>query len=302
MSSTVGFPFTVNADNCRNVLQSDGDVSIYSDSDSGLCAMSIRNTTIHYATLTNKDSLFPNSTATPTKIDASFVLLRDFQLLAAWRTYGYLYLDGAQKISVSSTSVSPSTQNGSTEEGLGSVKKSSSIQFGIRSGANTNRSYIQNVALTFYFTRYDFSAVAGTGVTSASVSSSTGYNGDTITFTASTQTGYAFDGWYNGSTKVSSSQTYVHTVAGADMTLTAKAIASTKTVTTKYGNTTIATEQRMPPVAVSYGTTQIVSISSGQTKTLNCLNNLMSSNLTVGGKTLLCANQIMNGNIIVSVS
>ena len=249
-----------------------------------------------------KNTLFPNSGALTTRVKVAFW---HYSNISNASNYTHLDIDGATRATASS-----STAKAVSYDANINISKDSQFRITLHTksrGLFESTSWVaiggdEGIDITLYFTRYDFSASTSTGIASASVSSTTGYDGDTITFTASLQSGYTFDGWYSGSTKVSSSQTYVHTVAGADMALTAKAIASTKTVTTKYGNTTIATEQRMPPVAVSYGSTQIVSVSSGQTKTLNCLNNLMSSNLTVGGKTLLCANQIMNGNIIVSVS
>lgn len=53
------------------------------------------------------------------------------------------------------------------------------------------------------------------------------FDGDSVVFSASLQDGYSFDGWYNGSTKVSSSLRYVHTVSGSDLSLTAKGTQST---------------------------------------------------------------------------
>lgn len=161
-----------------------------------------------------------------------------------------------------------------------------------------------DIILETTFTAYDFTASAGTGIASASVSAAAGFNGDTVTFTASCQNGYAWDGWYSGSTKVSGSQTYVHTVNGSDLNLTAKAIAATKTVTVKYNGTTLsaATQILMPPIAVLYGGTQIASVASGVTKTLNCNGKVMSGDVVVGGKTLNCKDKKMNGNITVTVS
>lgn len=308
MSSTQSRTLSINYNNCTTYITAGGDAKVHIEilgHENILALTYLESSTSGYGNLTDsaKNVLFPNVTAHPIKMSYSYT---HNSVWCSSATTG-ISVDGTSIVSYSSTNDKILVAGDSEISAVLNSKKSSAIHLDLARGRKS-LSYMgmsadgKTIDITLFFTRYDFSAVAGTGVTSASVSSSTGYDGDTITFTASLQSGYTFDGWYNGSTKVSSSQTYAHTVAGADMALTAKAIASTKTVTTKYGATTIATEQRMPPVAVSYGSTQIVSVASGQTKTLNCLNNLMSSNLTVGGKTLLCANQIMNGDIIVSVS
>lgn len=68
-------------------------------------------------------------------------------------------------------------------------------------------------------------AVAGTEVTSATVSESTVVDGGSCTFTATINTGCTFDGWYSDSTYstlVSTSNPYVATIT-ADATLYAKA-------------------------------------------------------------------------------
>ncbi len=55
--------------------------------------------------------------------------------------------------------------------------------------------------------------------------------GDSITLTATTNAGYTFDGWFEGTTKVSSNLTYTFKMPGKNVTLTAKWTANTYTVT-----------------------------------------------------------------------
>ena len=55
--------------------------------------------------------------------------------------------------------------------------------------------------------------------------------GDSITLTATTNAGYTFDGWFEGTTKVSPNFTYTFKMPGKNVTLTAKWTANTYTVT-----------------------------------------------------------------------
>jgi uncharacterized repeat protein (TIGR02543 family) len=84
-----------------------------------------------------------------------------------------------------------------------------------------------NKNATAHFTPIEYSVTANAGAGgSASVSSADGapyYYNEEVTFTAVPDSGYAFDGWYNGSTLVSNSQTYTVNVTG-DISLTAQFI------------------------------------------------------------------------------
>ena len=247
---------------------------------------------------TGKGKLFPNATAHPTKADITFYAGK-FGLSSGEIRF---YVNGTQ-IFNQSVGNKNYAYTGRTDAVILNSTKSTEIKWVIAHGTLTGVS-INDINVTYYFTRYDFSASTSTGIASATVSRDNGYDGDSVTFTASVQSGYNFDGWYNGTTKVSSSQTYVHTVSGADLSLTAKAIASTKRLTVTYGGNTIVDTQVTPPVGITYDNTQIASVSSGQTKTLNCGNKLMSSNVIIsaGGGTLLCSGKIMETNIVVVVS
>lgn len=227
--------------------------------------------------------LFPNNTAKPIKADFSITLWRDWHILGGI-SYAFIGYNGVEKDAMNNSSQNPKTQvaNNDTSADVIDHNATNTKIFLALAGSHSFFTARSDATVTLYFTRYDFSATVGSGVTSASASSSNGYDGDTVTFTASVQNGYTWDGWYNGTTKVSSSQTYVHTVNGADLSLTAKAIASTKQLTVTYGGNTIVNTQVTPPVGITYDNTQIASVSSGQTKTLNCSNKLMSSNVIIG--------------------
>ncbi len=69
----------------------------------------------------------------------------------------------------------------------------------------------------------------GTSFSGTSTSATVEYNGS-ATFQATVSSGYTFDGWYNGTTKVSSNTTYTHTNITSALTLTAKATPSSFTI------------------------------------------------------------------------
>lgn len=76
-----------------------------------------------------------------------------------------------------------------------------------------------------YYT-YSCAAVAGTGISSASVSEATVTYNNSCTFTAQLQEGYAFKGWYSDeacTTLVSTANPYIHTITD-NITLYAKGV------------------------------------------------------------------------------
>jgi uncharacterized repeat protein (TIGR02543 family) len=90
------------------------------------------------------------------------------------------------------------------------------------------------IAVTFKLKQYTITASAGTGVSAATGSNTYNY-GTSATVNCTVQTGYTFDGWYEGSTKVSSSPSYSFTVTAA-RTLQARATQNTYTITVSAGN------------------------------------------------------------------
>lgn len=92
---------------------------------------------------------------------------------------------------------------------------------------------IDNVCLRKGGNLYTVKANKGTGINTAYVAEGTSFSGtatsivvssgSSATFKATLGANYNFDGWYNGSSKVSSSQTYTRTNISSNLTLTAKA-------------------------------------------------------------------------------
>ena len=79
---------------------------------------------------------------------------------------------------------------------------------------------------------YTVTYVKGTGVATISKTSETvSWGANATGCTATVTTGYTFDGWYNGATRVSTSLTYAPTNVKSNLTLTAKATINKYTVT-----------------------------------------------------------------------
>ena len=153
-----------------------------------------------YTNADGLDLLYPNATAHPTKATVE-MRIRSYSLFSSTR---WAVRFGGTEIYYASrnfTSYETYTSGTLTSSSITSSYKGSSRIDVYGSSSNGG---IRFVRITLYFMRYDFSATAGSGVTSASVSSSTGYDGDPVTFSCVVPTGYVFDGWYNGNTLVSS--------------------------------------------------------------------------------------------------
>lgn len=79
---------------------------------------------------------------------------------------------------------------------------------------------------------YTVTYVKGTGIATISKTSETvSWGANATGCTATVATGYTFDGWYNGGTRVSTSLTYAPTNVKSNLTLTAKATINKYTVT-----------------------------------------------------------------------
>lgn len=250
----------------------------------------------------DKNSLYPNSTAKPYQANFSISIWRDWYIVSQ-TVRGKINYNGTEKCSIN-TSSSQSTKTDSTSSTGGEVtgynKGSATIQLGYYGSSNLMAIDVSGT-VTHYFYRYDFSATAGTGVTSASVSSSTGYDGDKITFSCVIPTGYVFDGWYNGNTKVSSSQSYTHTVNGADLTLTAKAHQQTHNVNGTYNGSTKAILTGITgDVGVSYNGKTKTMPTDATEFTLGEKGKAMHTDVVVGSAApLQCAEKLMRSPLVI---
>lgn len=250
-------------------------------------------------------SLFPNDTAKPFRADFSVTVRRDWYLVGSPTAYGKLVCNGVEKAYQKNDSESAKTNSltgDTSSEVVNNTRGTTTLTASVRINNSTCSAVLVSAIATYYFTRYDFSATAGSGVTSASVSSSTGYDGDTVTFSCVIPTGYAFDGWYSGNTKVSSSQSYTHTVAGADLSLTAKAHQNTHSVNGTYNGSTKAILTGISGnVGVTYNGKTKTMPTDGTEFTLGETNKAMHTDVAVGSaEPLHCAEKLLYSPLVLN--
>ena len=306
MSSNIAFtlPFTVGGSkNVDNYFSCDGSIETNTKSTwAGDCILRWTKTSEKYATLNAQgmNELFPNSIAKPISGYMSASIART-GLSGTSTIYGII--NGTKVLTCTSKSnkyaLNSANINAST---LATISKSSTFIFSGTSSTSVNQTAASSVEISLTFVRYDFTASAGTAIASASVSSSTGYDGDKITYNCVLNDGATFDGWYYGTTKVSSSQTYTHTVNGADVTLTAKAIAGvTRTVTLTYNGSTVPIFSTAGSVQIKYNTV-IATLNGGDSKRLKCNGKYMDYDIYIKTKKLTCKDKTMKSDIVVSYS
>lgn len=253
-----------------------------------------------------KSVLYPNATAHPIKADISCSAFGSWSFNGN-TARGYHYIDGTDIFNWSfAAGITSYTSNksttGNTNSALLKSTKNSTIQFGLLASGGSG-GFVYG-SITFYFNRYDFAVSRGSGIASASVSASNGYDGDKITYTCSIVSGATFDGWYNGSTKVSSSTTYTHTVNGSDLTLEARTVSATPSggakITVTYNGSEIISEDVTGDVSVTYDNREIAEFSNGA-KTLKCAGMVMISDVVINGRTLKCSGKIMDSDVVINI-
>lgn len=120
---------------------------------------------------------------------------------------------------------------------------------GWSNGVKTAKLTVTNVTANSTYTAeytmntYTVTYVKGTGIATISKNSETvSWGANATGCTATVTTGYTFDGWYNGATRVSTSLTYAPTAVKSNLTLTAKANINSYTVSpSAYYRTTDGT-------------------------------------------------------------
>ena len=179
-----------------------------------------------YATLNNaaKNILYPTSTAHPFKLDSEIRGSRSAGSMTVNLEFGGTIVHSS---SFTSTSLSNKTSSNITSSAVTSSTRNTQIRWNVQ-GANINTQRIAHVKLVLYFNQYTMSANKGTGangVQSVSVSNSSPYYGDTVTFTPKLVNGATWDGWYSDAActqLVSTNQNY-SVSPSSDITLYAKA-------------------------------------------------------------------------------
>ena len=116
---------------------------------------------------------------------------------------------------------------------------------GVKTAKLTVTNVTANATYTAEYTTntYTVTYVKGTGIATISKTSETvSWGANATGCTATVTTGYTFDGWYNGATRVSTSLTYAPTAVESNLTLTAKANINSYTVSpSAYYRTTDGT-------------------------------------------------------------
>lgn len=173
-----------------------------------------------------KEVLYPSATAHPFKIDS---------FMRANKSGGSmtisLQFDGTSVESETGswgTGLKNKTKEGISDPVVINSNRSTEIKWHIKGSSTVSRFSIASTKLTFYFKQYTMTPHIGTnaqGVKSVNVSTSTPYQGDTVTFSAELAKGAVWHGWYSDAActnLVSANRNYSFT-ASSDVTLYAKA-------------------------------------------------------------------------------
>lgn len=251
-----------------------------------------------------KNILFPNSTAHPTSLYVYY-----------WHYSGTSHKNNKTEFRLGGTALLSQASDTKEEKSgtftssvVTSATKSTAIQFYLKS--NTSLGWVsvggEGVNILASFTRYNFSATAGSNVSSASVSSSTGYDGGTIRYRCVLASGATWQGWYLNGSLYSSTKDLDITVNGTDLALEARAtVPTTKTLSATYDGSQLSgfPKSVSGDVALTYNGASKGSVPfSGGTKTFWCADKVASGNITIGGTTLECANKLMKSDVVVSIS
>lgn len=176
-----------------------------------------------------KEVLYPSVTAHPFKIDSTIRANKS---------------GGSMTISLQFNGTNVQSETGDwgsglknkTKEGISvpaviNSNRSTEIKWHIKGSSTVSRFSIASTKLTFYFNQYTMTPHIDTnvqGVKSVNVSTSTPYQGDTVTFSAELVKGAVWNGWYSDAActnLVSANNNYSFT-ASSDVTLYAKATVS----------------------------------------------------------------------------
>lgn len=252
-----------------------------------------------------KDILFPNKTAHPISLEVSQKHISGSILTTA---YSGFYIGSTRLYNQSRGYTGDLEYNDTfTTSAVTGCNKDTSLACSGYTGNNSYSCFTRWINLTFYFTRYDFSASAGANVTSASVSSSTGYDGDTIQYRCMLDSGAEWQGWYKDGALYSATKDLDVTVNGSDLALEARATmpVTTKTLSATYNGAQLQgfpmSVQADAPITyggVSKGTVPF----SGAAKTLTCANKICRGNIGIGSKTLQCAGKMMATDVVCQIT
>lgn len=186
----------------------------------------LNGSTSGYATLNSaaKEVLYPSTTAHPFKADSEIRGSRSAGSMTVNLEFAGTVVDSE---SFTSTSLKTVTKTDISDAAVMGSTRDTEIRWNVK-GKNGDAQRIAHVKITLYFNQYNAQAFIGNdanGVQSVSVSNTTPYYGDTITFGVKLVQGATFDGWYSDSacTQLVSTDTTYSMAPTADVTLYAKA-------------------------------------------------------------------------------
>lgn len=204
----------------------------------------------YYAYLTQGglDLLFPSDTAKPFKADAGVVTASRFAGSTNNKNQMWAYLNGTTTTALNVTTDNQDKIDYGITSGVAGITKSQADFRVYLKHASGAVAVGGNAYFKLYFYQYACSANAvGNGIQSASVSNSSPYEGDTVTFTPKLVNGATWDGWYSDAEctqLVSTEQNY--TTSAADLTLYAKA-----TIDAVVYNCSAVADENIASVSVS---------------------------------------------------
>lgn len=177
------------------------------------------------ATFTMKDAgrdvLFPSAAAIAHKVD---IWAQTIATLSSSKNTINVAIAGQNAIATERIRTSLTEHTGSVSGSF--TKSNTSAVYVVKIANGFHAAGVRDTSITAYFTQYSCSAAAaGNGIKSVSVSNTSPYEGETVTFSAELYNGANFEGWFsdvNCTQLVSSSLTY-STTASADLTLYANA-------------------------------------------------------------------------------
>lgn len=175
-----------------------------------------------YATLNNiaKNTIFPSAAARPFKADSEISCSR-----SGGTCIVALQFNGTDIHSESFTSITQQvkSKSGIVNAELTRSTRSTQIRWHVH-GGNANSQRVKHAILKLYFNQYTMRAI-GDGVSTATVSNTSPYQGDIVIFSAVVPSGATWFGWYSDpacTILVSTDQSY-SVSPESDLTLYAKA-------------------------------------------------------------------------------
>ena len=175
-----------------------------------------------YATLNDiaKNAIFPSSTARPFKADSEISCSR-----SGGTCIVALQFNGTDIHSESFTSITQKvkSKSGIVNAELTRSTRSTQIRWHVH-GGNVDAQRVKHAILKLYFNQYTMQAI-GDGVTTAKVSNTSPYQGDSVIFSAVVPSGATWFGWYSDpacTILVSTDKSY-SVSPESDLTLYAKA-------------------------------------------------------------------------------